>query len=685
MQIQLTWDDPITEEQQQHQFETPIALGRELAQLPTTNHGQPVSQVVLLDANQKISRFHAWIADQNNQLIIEDRSANGSILNGQKIKGQQHPLQNGDVLQVGSYNITITIPQSLSQATIVDASLSTIAQPRLSTIVAPLTEITSAAEVSAPPPSTIVFHPETDAIETQENLLSPLHRSFFPPPALFAADRVSVSALHASGYPVDEIDYAAIGGGMGSFVWVDTLRIAGVKPEQIAVLSIQEKPYKRYETLLRNCQIPRYKRIRSGSDSCPDNIWGWPGYALRDACRSVSTGQLGAALGFLWQVFSEPVLADTYTPRARDVFDAMDREATRISWDRMWRYGSVRSIRKTEDGRYVIAYSATRPPGAPNYRFLIARYVHLCTGYPALKLLPDLQNYRETTQDLKSVVQGYEPHDHIFEHLEKYGGTVLVRGFGIVGSQILDRVYEARKQNPNITLVHLSRSPKRGNQFGVAKRYVENQWEFQPFNWPKATWGGDMRSRLEASDPLQRRELLESWGGTTTASRGRWRQIVKQGIREGWYILKFGQVEKVERSANGKPITFVRNREYAGFDKIEADFVIDCTGLVSNPRDNPLLNDLITHYNLDLNPQGRLHVENSFEIKKMRNDRARMYAAGIITLGGPYAPVDTFLGLQYAAHRATESLAQFRAPNVHYIEGMRSLWQWFKWAANQAP
>ena len=61
---------------------------------------------------------------------------------------------------------------------------------------------------------------------------------------------------------------------MGSFVWVDMLRIAGVKPENIKVLSVQDKPYKRYESLLRNCQIPRYKRIRSGSDSCPDNIWG---------------------------------------------------------------------------------------------------------------------------------------------------------------------------------------------------------------------------------------------------------------------------------------------------------------------------------------------------------------------------------------------------------------------------
>ncbi|MBE9011335.1 FHA domain-containing protein [Pseudanabaenaceae cyanobacterium LEGE 13415] len=676
MQIQLSWDDPITSEQQQYQFETPIAIGREQEQLPTTANGQPVSQLMLLDTNRKISRFHALITADHDQVMIEDRSANGCMLNGEKFQGQPRSIESGDVLRIGLYDITITVLEPVTNATIVE--------PKLPTIVTPLSQVGTVPQDAAPRPSTIIFNPETDAIQTQINIPKPTRQSF-PPASLFDAELVSVSALHASGYPVDEIEYATIGGGMGSFVFADTLRISGVKSDQIAVLSIQEKPYKRYETLLKNCQIPRYKRIRSGSDSCPDNIWGFPGYALRDACRSMSTGQVKSAFGFLWQVFAEPALADTYTPRARDVFDSMDREATRISWERMWRYASVRSIRKTEDGRYVIAYSATRPPGAPNYRFLIARYIHLATGYPALKLLPDLQQYRETTGDLKSVVQGYEPHDHIFEHLEKHGGTLLVRGFGIVGSQILDRVNEARKQNPNITLVHLSRTPKKGNRFGVAKRYVENQWEFQPFNWPKATWGGDMRSRLESSDPLKRRELLEAWGGTTTASRSHWRKTVKRGLQEGWYVLKFGQVEKVERSPDGKPITYVKNRDYPGFDKIEADFVIDCTGLISDPKDNPLLGDLIRHYKLDLNPQGRLHVENSFEIKKMRNDRARMYAAGIITLGGPYAPVDTFLGLQYAAHRAVESLARFRAPNVRYIEGLRSLFQWFKWATNQTP
>mgnify|MGYP006258007553 FL=1 len=122
-----------------------------------------------------------------------------------------------------------------------------------------------------------------------------------------------------------------------------------------------------------------------------------------------------------------------------------------------------------------------------------------------------------------------------------------------------------------------------------------------------------------------------------------------------------------------------------GENSVQANFIIDCTGLVSNPRENPLLNDLISHYNLDLNPEKRLHVENDFEIKKMRNNGGKMYATGIITLGGPYAAVDTFLGLQYSAHRIVESLATLKTPKVKRIAGFYSLQQWLKWVTNSKP
>lgn len=682
MQIKLISENKLTQEQEEKVFDLPVAIGRDRTQLPAVINNETVSPVFLLDSHKQISRFHAQITLENNQLYVEDKSTNGTLVNGEKLLKQRRTLNSGNTLGIGNHTITVILISSQDEN-------ATVVLEKNSTIFNPQTEIIPVSRVGKLPDSgsSIIFNSYTDALEQQTPNTSPSQPTGFPYNLNFwNAQKVSLEAIRRSGISFRETEYVACGGGMGSFVWVDMLRIAGVKPEDIRVLSVQDKPYKRYESLLKNCQIPRHKRIRSGSDSCPDNIWGWPGYALRDAWRSFFSGQVGAALGFLWQVFAEPVYADTYTPRGRDVFESMDRESDRISWGKMLEYGSIRSLRQTEDGRYCIAYSTSNQEDG-NHQFLLAKYVHLCTGYPAIKLLPDLEKYRqeysEETGNYKTVVQGYEPHDHIYQQLEKKGGTIVLRGSGIVASQILERLYEARKMKGNIQVIHLNREPRKGNQFEQSKRYVENDWEFQPFNWPKGTWGGDMRTMLEAADPLRRRELLNAWGGTTTASRKKWRDIVRQGIDQKWYEIRYGLVTKLERNSRGQVVTDIVT--HRGQQTLTADFVIDCTGLISNPLESPFLKDLILHYDLDINPEGRFHVENNFEIKQLRNNRSRIYAAGIITLGGPYAPVDTFLGLQYAAHRSMEALAAAKAPGVRYIQGIYSLWQWLKWALNQKP
>jgi len=88
---------------------------------------------------------------------------------------------------------------------------------------------------------------------------------------------------------------------------------------------------------------------------------------------------------------------------------------------------------------------------------------------------------------------------------------------------------------------------------------------------------------------------------------------------------------------------------------------------------------------LPLNPLGRLSVANDFELVEMRNGRGRMYAAGAMTLGGPYAAVDSFLGLQYAALCAVTDLAKMRAPSLQRLHPVRSLIQWFKWVFGHSP
>ena len=683
MQIQLTWEDPVTGELRQPVFNIPLALGREIGQMPTNLDGQQVSRAVF--RSEEISRFHALIGLVNGQMSFADRSANGTFVNGQKIHRTSQPIASGDTLQIGPYNVTIglLVTAESNPTKIITQESTIIFNPNTNILSSQVSE----SQKNTDPSPAISFNPDTDSLATNLPQIPPIPNTVtaFPPPDLFAADRVSIESLHATGKQIQETTYAAIGGGMGTFVWVDTIRIAGVPKEQIAVISLENKPYGRYQRLCQNSQIPPHERIRSGSDSCPDNIWGWPGYAQREAVKKIISGQFGSGLKHLWQVFSEPVFADTYTPQAQNVFASMDREAKRISWAEMLNYGRVRGIRKTDDGRYAIAYSVPTPNSSSEHRFLLAKYIHLATGYPAIRFLPDLQEYRAKTGDFKSVVNAYEEHEHVYEHLARQGGIVIVRGRGIVASRILQRLHEIRRSSNQINIIHLMQSPKpQGNKFGFAQRYVENQWEFQPYNWPKGTWGGDMRAILEAATPQGRYEILTALGGTTTASRQDWRRIVKTGMQAGWYTIKFGQVERVERQ-NGKLITYIKSGNYEGIEKIKADFIIDSTGLEAKPKDNPLLDDLITHYNLLLNPFGRLHVANDFEIVEMRNDKARIYAAGVMTLGGPYAPVDTFLGLQYAAHRSAEGLARAKAPKIHHIEGILSLWQWLKWATNQSP
>src|SRR6185437_12098476 len=112
-----------------------------------------------------------------------------------------------------------------------------------------------------------------------------------------------------AGIPVADVPFVTIGGGIGSFVMCDYLRIAGVPTSDIRVLSALDHPWQTYEFLTRVSQIPRPERLRSDSASRPDNIWGFPSYALSEAFAEGNCGEL-------WHVFVEPMWADFYTPKA---------------------------------------------------------------------------------------------------------------------------------------------------------------------------------------------------------------------------------------------------------------------------------------------------------------------------------------------------------------------------------
>lgn len=107
MYVQLMWEDPETGELKQPLLTAPIAIGRELDQMPEQLGGQKVTRLEL--ANKEISRYHALITVANEQLYITDQSSNGTHLNGRPIRPGIQPLSSKDTLRIGPYKITANL------------------------------------------------------------------------------------------------------------------------------------------------------------------------------------------------------------------------------------------------------------------------------------------------------------------------------------------------------------------------------------------------------------------------------------------------------------------------------------------------------------------------------------------------------------------------------------------------
>ncbi|NNF57007.1 MAG: FHA domain-containing protein [Rhodothermaceae bacterium] len=634
------------------------AEGQSMEKVPVALGSRDDSAVRLADA--RVSRLHATLMVEDGQIVLRDeQSSNGTFIGSEQVS----------VAQLGTAG-QFTIRPFLITARIegVEAESAEVREPA--------TQLEEEAS--------IFFDDERGTLAPAP----PAEESGFPP-ALFQQDMVSVSALQATGVPIEEKAYVAIGGGLGSFIWVDYLRVYGVPTEGICVVGLEAKPHGRYERLCINSQIPYHERLRSDSASRPDCLWGWPGYAVVEAWNGITgRGNLKDGLRAAWKIFAEPTFTSTYTPVSGVVFDSIDKEARRIGWEQMRQHGRVKAIRKTDDGRYAVAYTVPGDTTDQRHRIVIARYVHVAVGYPGIRLLPDLQAYRIETGDLERVVNAYEEHQHVYDTLAREGGLVLIRGWGIVASRIIQRLFELRRdKGADVQILHLTRSiVAEGHRYRNAQRKVDNNWEFQPFNWPKAAWGGDLRFLLEESSPEERGRLLQAWGGTTTADREDWSDLIAQGRREGWYHIREGEVDRVERNAEGTLTTVIRGKKTLRAEtRLDTNYIIDCTGLQSGIESHPLLRDLVAHHGLGRNVQGRLDVADDFEIRGMRNQQARMYASGVATLGGPYAPVDSFLGLQYAAQRSVNALVYHRAPRLQHLGALTSFGQWRRWARGVAP
>ncbi|MFE7802050.1 hypothetical protein [Nocardia sp. NPDC057440] len=504
--------------------------------------------------------------------------------------------------------------------------------------------------------------------------------------ALVDTDIWTDDMVGAAGIPVIDVPFVTIGSGIGSFVTYDALRIYGVPAASMAVLGPQQVPWSSYEYLTRVSQIPRGERLRSDSSSTPDNMWGFPSYAVREAIADTSIKPL-------WNVFVEPIFANYYTPKAGQAFVAMEREFHRIDYASSLHKGHVRMVRKRNGGGYFTIL--TPPEGrTPTKRIAFrSNYVHVGVGYPGLKLLPDLQQYREKYRDPTRVVNAYEPHEHVYQALQRKAGSVMIRGSGIVASRVLQRLIDDRdKFRLNTRILHLFRTYIAGahgpNVF--SRRRGGDGWAYQGFNYPKSVWGGQLKAKMRALQGEERARAYREFSGTNTPIRDSWQEQLRRGRKEGWYQVMAGTARDL-RPARGRPgvVTTVDPDPKAPlpfppptrpFDTT-VDYIIDCTGLEADIREHRVLADLLDHAGAGRNPVGRLDVETTFELIGTRSGTGRVYASGSATLGGPFVGVDTFLGLQIAAQEIADDLAAVGF--CRRMGPLRSTHQWWLWVTNK--
>lgn len=499
---------------------------------------------------------------------------------------------------------------------------------------------------------------------------------------LIESDWWADEMVQQAGIPIVDAPLVTIGGGLGSFTLVDTLRVAGWPTSQIRVLTDLDLPNQTYVYLCHNSQIPDHERLRSDSASVLDNIWGWPSYALREAFAAKS---LPGFLAPLFQVATEPVLTDYYTPQLGHVDRSVKREAARIGWSSMLAKGQARMVRRRYGGGYFTVLNPAAGTAATRRVAYRSFHVHVAVGYPGLRFLPDLQEYRQKYRDYGRVVNAYEPHEHVYQDLRHRPGTVLVRGSGIVASRILQRLMEDNeRQGARTSILHLFRTyiPGPHGDSLFMRRRGGDGFAYQGFNWPKASWGGQLKDRLEGLEGDQRRALLSVMGGTNTPKRKLWQGEIRLARERGYYHQYAGEVVEVMPGVERKIVTRVRSHDGTFFE-VPADYIVDCTGLEGTLRDHRLLSDLLDHGGAGTNVVGRLDMAPTFEVRGTASEPGHLYASGSITLGGYYAGVDSFLGLQYAALAIADDLA--RRGYGRAIRVGRSIAQWWRWVRNVPP
>ena len=179
------------------------------------------------------------------------------------------------------------------------------------------------------------------------------------------------------------------------------------------------RPWQTYEYLTRVSQIPRGERLRSDSASRPDNIWGFPSYALRGGDRRKRQDAQAAVARAHRADLRRLLHARRPGRRSRRWSGRRTGSATRTCWSRArsgWCAGATGggyfTILTPPAGRHADQAGRVPQPLRARRRRLPGPEV---PARPAG--LP-----RRATATTASVVNAYEPHEHVYERLTPRAG-----------------------------------------------------------------------------------------------------------------------------------------------------------------------------------------------------------------------------------------------------------------------
>ena len=359
--------------------------------------------------------------------------------------------------------------------------------------------------------------------------------------------------MAAAGIPVRDVPFVSVGGGIGSFV-------TGGLPAHRRDAELEHPGTDEPQTTRGRptSTSPGCRRSRgpSGSDRTPrrspDNIWGFPSYALQEAVRDRTVSPL-------WQVLVEPVFADFYTPRLGTVLAGVEREAHRIGYQDTVVNGEVRMVRRRVGGGY---FTVLTPPEA---RHVVSQADRVpVPGRAPRRRLPRAEvpaGPAAVPDGARRTSSTWSTRTRTTSTSTPRCGAARARSWSGRRDRRLPDPGAADPETGSSTACRLGSSTCCRNHVDGShgphpwsRRRGGNGFAYQGFNYPKSVWGGQLQGPDAA--PRRRpsgRRRTPRWAAPPRRSGAAGNASSPRDAARGWYRTATGTIEQM-RSRGPEPM-----------------------------------------------------------------------------------------------------------------------------------